>query len=598
MNNITCHCVLGLKSLILIVLSTLLFSTALLAVEEEIVDDKTPKVPVTVISVTGVGGVLYKNLNFNIPSNIPDCQAEKEQIEHFIKAIKKRFRKASRAVGYYDAEFSANIRSIENCWKITVDVNANRPVKVVQAHFKIKGAGLSEASFQMLNQQPPYEEGDVLNHEKYTDYKKQLKAISEGLGYFNAAFETREIKVNPITYTATVMLVFLTGKRFRYGEIKVDQTVLDNNIIQQFLQIKAGDVYSAEALIQQQQLLQNSGYYSDISIAALHQQAVEQRVPIEIKLTAKKRNAYQFKVGYGTDTGPRLSAELNRRWTGGQGRRLNLKATASPILSSFTARLTQPKSNPKDDVLSYLFEWKQDISSNEVVSLSLKLGMEYTRKTKQEWQETASISYLRDTTEAGGDKTESELTLLGIRTEKTKADNLIFPLNGWHLKGELQGALENVLSDQSILQFKGGGKLITSQGKGRILNRLKLGYTLVGESKTLPKSLRFFAGGGQSVRGYGFQLLGTKNDKQQLIGGQHLLTGSIEYEHPIIDKWSAAVFFDAGDAFDDWKSMELKWGVGFGGRWRSPVGPVRIDIAWPKDRLADPRLHLSIGSDL
>ena len=100
------------------------------------------------------------------------------------------------------------------------------------------------------------------------------------------------------------------------------------------------------------------------------------------------------------------------------------------------------------------------------------------------------------------------------------------------------------------------------------------------------------------MRGYGFNLLGETNTDGDVLGGKHLLVGSIEYEYPIIESWSAAAFLDAGNAYNDLKSPDLKLGAGFGVRWRSPVGPVRVDIGFPQDKFADPRLHISIGSDL
>ena len=120
----------------------------------------------------------------------------------------------------------------------------------------------------------------------------------------------------------------------------------------------------------------------------------------------------------------------------------------------------------------------------------------------------------------------------------------------------------------------------------------------IGNLSRLPKQLRFFAGGDNSVRGYGFESLGERNAAGAVVGGKHLLTGSIEYEHPVRDDWGLALFVDTGNAFNDWDSIDLKTGAGFGARWKSPIGPVRVDVAWPVDDFSDPHLHLNIGPDL
>jgi translocation and assembly module TamA len=125
------------------------------------------------------------------------------------------------------------------------------------------------------------------------------------------------------------------------------------------------------------------------------------------------------------------------------------------------------------------------------------------------------------------------------------------------------------------------------------------GATLIADQdfSQLPSSLRFFAGGDSSVRGYNLDVIGPQNDQDDVIGGRYLLVGSVEYERRILPAWSLATFVDVGDAFDD--SPELKTGVGIGVRWQSPVGPVRVDVA---SGLEDPgdsvRLHVSIGPDL
>lgn len=560
--------------------------------------DKEELVPAADINIVGTGGDLYKNLELHLPSRIPACTESKEDIKQFIKSLKRRFRGAARAVGYYDAVFTANTRVINHCWKITIDVKANRPVRVTQARFIIKGDGLQQQEFRELRNNPPYHSGDVLNHKKYTDYKASLKETAQAFGYFDAVFEEHKISVNPIKYSATIDLVLNTGKRFRYGKINIEQKVLNKKVIKTFLQIKEGDFYSSEDLIAQQQLLQSSGFYQNIAINGLHKEAVNQHIPIKISLQAKKRNAWKFKVGYGTDTGPRINGELNRRWTSAKGHSLTLAATAAPKVSTFSARITEPKANPHEGVLSYLFEWKQD-TDGDTLGRSYKLGVEYTRKTSDDWKQKATLTYLLETTQEGNaTPRKSHLTLLGASVEKTEADNYLYPLNGWHIKAGMHGAIEKLLSDQSILQLEINSKLITELGDGRLIGRLDFGSTLLGDFDSLPKSLRFFAGGGRSVRGYGFNLLGETNATGDVLGGKHLLVGSVEYEYPILDKWSAAAFLDAGNSYNDLKSPDLKWGAGVGVRWRSPVGSVRVDIGFPQDRIADPRLHISIGADL
>jgi translocation and assembly module TamA len=114
----------------------------------------------------------------------------------------------------------------------------------------------------------------------------------------------------------------------------------------------------------------------------------------------------------------------------------------------------------------------------------------------------------------------------------------------------------------------------------------------------LPPSVRFFAGGDNSVRGYDYKTLGPTDSTGAVIGGSELAVASLEYEHNVRPHWSVAMFVDSGNAFDR-GAFDAKTGAGIGARWQSPLGPIRVDVAHPFD---DPntnwRLHITLGPDL
>lgn len=558
----------------------------------------TLKEKLATIEVTGVDSELKKNIELHMPVTIPVCNADRSEVKQFFNTVKKHLRKASRALGYYDAELRSGGKIVDGCWKLRLRITPGRVTKVTSERVEVVGEGKDEELFFKILEKPPYKKGDDLNHQKYSDFKTSLSEAAESLGYFDAEFIEHNIRVNPVAYQANVELVMDTGKRYRYGKITVDQKILSNKTFQNYLLIKEGQPYSTEAILNQQQFLQRSGYYKLIKVEVLHQQAKDNRVPIKITLTSKKRNAYKFKVGYGTDTGVRVAAEMNRRWTGQNGKQFKASARWAENLSGISLKLISPRKKPEDDTLVYNIDLRQD-KNDDVSSVGIDIGGKFTRKRANDWIYSLSTNLLLDKTQVEDEEeVNSRLLLFGVGLEKIKADDLLYPNDGWHLRFSLKTALKGFVSDQDVTQFESLAKRIKTNDIGRFVGRLHIGSTLVNDFDRLPKRLRFFAGGANSVRGYDYESLGRVNDKGKVIGGKNLLDLSLEYQYPIDDTLSAAAFVDAGNAFDDWGSYAIKVGMGVGVRWRSPVGPVRIDLASPREDLKDVHLYLSIGSEL
>ncbi len=578
-----------------------LVASAAIAIADKTKKNQTnspEKSKLATIEVMGVDGELKKNIELNMPVTIPECNAGKGEVKQFFNTVKRHLRKASRALGYYDSEFRSGGKIQDGCWKLRLRITPGKPVKVVSQIIKVFGAGSKETKFQEILKKYPYKKGDDLNHQKYTDYKTSLSEAALSLGYFDAEFTEHSIQVNPLRYQANLKLVLNTGKRYRYGKISVDQDVLSDKTIQKFILLKPGAYYKTEDLINQEQVLQRSGYFKVVKVDVLHDQVKGDRVPIHITLLRKKRNAYKFKLGYGSDTGGRIALEMDRRWTGLKGKKLKIKAQYAQNLSGISLKLVSPRKNPEDNNLVYNIDWQQD-KNNDVISQNINIGGIYTRKRSNDWIQTASVGLLLDKTRVEGENTNhSNLLIFGVGIEKTKADNLLYPNNGWRLKLSVKGAAKVLLSDQNIAQAELLAKKINTIGSGRLIGKMQIGASIVNDFERLPKTLRFFSGGGNSVRGYSYESLGEVNAAGKVIGGKHLLNLSLEYQHPITDEWGAVAFVDAGNAFNDWNDYALKVGVGVGARYHSPIGPVRIDIGFPKGDIKKPRLHLSIGSDL
>ena len=163
----------------------------------------------------------------------------------------------------------------------------------------------------------------------------------------------------------------------------------------------------------------------------------------------------------------------------------------------------------------------------------------------------------------------------------------------------LRVAVESALSDTTFVQVRAEGKWLAKvKDKGRFITRAALGAMTVDEFDALPPELRFFAGGDRSIRGFDYQQIGETNAEGGVIGGEYAAVASAEYEHYFLGNWGAAAFVDAGDAFTS--RFDVNVGTGIGLRWKSPVGLVRIDVAYGvvTDLEKEWRIHVVIGPDL
>ncbi len=190
-----------------------------------------------------------------------------------------------------------------------------------------------------------------------------------------------------------------------------------------------------------------------------------------------------------------------------------------------------------------------------------------------------------------------------LRAEYIDVDNRLAPRRGAGGTLTVRGGQGGANRDATFAQLHASAQWFRGlDADSRLIVRGEAGHTFTNELIQLPPSLRYYAGGDRSVRGYGWREIGPRlrdiNGENYALGARNVLTASIEYERYFRGPWGAAFFVDSGSAFDG-KRPDMRTGVGHGLRWRSPVGPVRIDIARGLDNPESPlTLHLNIGADL
>ena len=156
------------------------------------------------------------------------------------------------------------------------------------------------------------------------------------------------------------------------------------------------------------------------------------------------------------------------------------------------------------------------------------------------------------------------------------------------------GAAKALLSDQNFLRSYFRYSQGIPLGKDdSLLLRGEVGITAAPSREGIPQDYLFRAGGSNSVRGYAYQSLGVK-DGSATVGGRYLAVTSAEYVHWYEGNWGVAAFVDAGNANDERQLFKMNLGYGVGPRWKSPAGPLAVDLAWGQ-REEELRLHFSLA---
>jgi translocation and assembly module TamA len=505
---------------------------------------------------------------------------------------------ALQPFGYYRPKIESSlIKSNSGIWQASYIIAAGPPLPISEFNFLISSEMSEDPEFVKLLKNNRLQTGSSFNHLKYEEFKADLAKLSIELGYFNAKFTEHRVEIDLDSYTARVYLNYAGGSRYYFGEVSMQQDVLNDELLQRFIPFNRGDYYSLDKLIDFQQALNDTDYFQTADVSARKTKPTNNEVPITVSLKPRKKHRYETGLGFGTDTGARARFRWLMPRVNKSGHRFNADLEVSELGHSAIASYRVPVFNPRTDQVIYsISETREKFEDTDSTLISLGVSLKHSRG---KWRETLAINYQQEDFVSGDDQGNSTLLIPGISWSRTWGSNFINVFDGIRFDLSLSGANESLQSDTDFEQFQVGLKFINSlNSRNRVITRGVFGTTITPSFEQLPSSVRFFSGGAQSVRGFRFQSLGPTDNNGEVVGASNLVLGSIEFEHYLNDRWGAAVFIDVGNAIDDLND-DLEKGAGFGLRWKSPIGPVRIDLASAVSRDGNPwRIHINIGPDL
>jgi translocation and assembly module TamA len=554
------------------------------------------------VAIEGIQGDALKNAQAALalpPGLVREGVIDRALLEIFRHQIAGKVQKSLEPFGYYEAQVSSTQEKGEEGREVLrVKVIPGTPIRVDSVIVRIAGPGETNPDLKQLVAAFPLKAGDVLNQPKYEKAKEELRTKALNQGYLGAEYASHVIRVDRREHKAEIELILQTGSQYLFGEVIWEGTQLyPVSYLERFLDFKPGDPYSYSKVYQTQLNLINSDRFSSVNIRADKEEAHEGRVPIRIHLKPSAPKRLRPGIGYSTDYGAQVSLRYQDVNAFQRGHEFNADATIAQKRQAITSYYSLPGKGHVDNRTNLKVGLQRELLK-PYDNLLFTTEVEQARSFGYGIVGSAYLQFRKERFSEAGQEGSSDLFMPGLRFSQRRVDDLIRPGKGFRYALETRGSTQPLGAETNFLQFLGNADFLIPLGAGfSLIPRTQVGITWQKDPLTdLPPSLRFYAGGDRSVRGYTYQSLGPKDSSGNVIGGKNLWVGSLEVEYAITRKWSVAGFYDVGNAFNSLDELHLAQGAGLGVRYYTPAGPVRVDLA-RQINVDHPgyQVHISIG---
>ncbi|WP_434086812.1 autotransporter assembly complex protein TamA [Shewanella psychrotolerans] len=583
------------------------------------------------VEINGADEALTRNITAHL-GTIPNSEVQRRA---FIFNAEENIEAALHSMGYYKAKIEPQLDSPENApWTLRLAITPGEPTLIQWIDIRLSGEILDDEVIDRWLKQITIKPGDQLNHGDYESIKSQLLTYALARGYFEGKYVTNQIVVNRDLNSAQISLHYDSGPRYRIGEVQFNGHDLVPGFLDQLIPFKANARYSTGKLSALNRELVNTGYFNNIKVLPQLDKITDDRVPIRVELSS--RPTHSIELGVGADIGnsldnkvdPRIRATWRMPQINRYGHSQETSIEWSPDTPKFLTTYTIPMSHPLDDQLKLRIGLLRDKygvtqvydpdnrdygNTGELESVKKLAGVVRQKVFGNQWIFTYSLDAINEQYTQSDIDFKPDLFLFGTSLSQTiRGDNSLDPKSGYYQSYSVEYAEPELGSDLRLGRIQAKFKWIdTFFDKHRFVSRLDLGANLVKEEDMplVPPSLRYFAGGDQSIRGYSYQELGpyidyidTENQlARMVVGGQYLLVGSLEYQYYLTPTWRLGTFIDAGNAFDNNQFNPIA-SVGGGVHWISPIGPIKLDlgVGLNETETVDRswRIHFTMGAEI
>jgi len=447
-------------------------------------------------------------------------------------------------------------------------------------------------------------QGEPFRQPDWTSAKNAALGALRGDGYPRAEWASTKARIDAVEQSAALSVTVEPGPLFHIGPIRIEGTHrYDEAAIRRVAALPPGTEYSEKRLLDFQERILKLSLFEGASVE-VDANGPPEAAPVIVKVKELSQHQATVGVGFSANTGPRASLEHWDRKVFGQNWISHSTLTVGPDLKSLGTEFTAyPDENLWRKLAAATLEQLRSADETRN-SWSVRAGRS---KDTTDFERLYYLEASYSRVQSAPLTTSSNAVFLNYQWLRRDVDNILMPTTGTALG--LQGGVgygsgtrerSDVPGTESsrapFLRAYARLNAYRPVGSWFANARVEAGKVFVSNPIAVPDPILFRAGGDNSVRGYDYRTLGpTVNGA--VVGGRVVLTGSLEFEHALLDRLPAllgAVFVDAGDAADRWSDLRPVFGYGVGVHYRSPVGPLRLDVAYGQD-VRKVRLHLSVG---
>ncbi len=535
---------------------------------------------------------LRKNINGTLKPLL--SQPFSQSLENKLLSQTER---ALNALGYYQAEIT--LSPLEQSSSLKIEVEIGEPIRWKSIQIEIKGEANKDSFLQKALSGLPIKANEIVNHENYEQTKRLLESTLISKGYFDFKWLSHKLEIHKQKNFAVAKFKLDSDNRYRFGKVEVSRHSLAKKYIQSLAPFEENTLYDESLLSEYNLALNKTPYFSAIKVYPQLQNRKNNLVPIRIEVVDKSANTFEVGGGFSTEIGAKARFKWSKPWITEDGHFFDGNLFVAEKQQRITGSYNIPVSNPNDDLWRVTTGYAlEDELTDGVNSKIWNVQLQRQWLTSSNWVRTAFIKREHETTTQAGVTDKTEMLIPGISYAKKQAIGGVTPTWGQRTLISLEFASDDLISSTTLLKAQWEQAWLRKFAlKHWFIARLEAGVIVTDDINEVPFNLRFLAGGDQSIRGFAYQSVGP-DEEGKIVGGKYLMAASLEYNYQFMQNWRLAFFVDSGTATNDF-SESWAVGAGFGIRYITPVGPVRIDHAWGLSKESKSiRLSIIIGPEI